>query len=105
MELPPTSGGTIWTLMTNQLVALRQNGLSAPLSFLLNSEVVGGIDNGANDSLITKTGRALEREWRMGLRALLAVGLVAGGWAVLVPLAGAVIVPGNLVVQSSVKTI
>src|SRR6185437_4576433 len=36
---------------------------------------------------------------------LLAVGLLAGGWAALVPLAGAVIVPGNLVVQSNVKTI
>jgi HlyD family secretion protein len=30
---------------------------------------------------------------------------VAGGWATLVPLAGAVVVPGNLVVQSNVKAI
>ena len=40
-----------------------------------------------------------------GLRALLIVGGVAGGWMTLVPLSGAVVVPGNLVVQSNVKTI
>ena len=42
---------------------------------------------------------------RTGLRALLIVGGVAGGWMTLVPLSGAVVVPGNLVVQSNVKTI
>jgi HlyD family secretion protein len=36
---------------------------------------------------------------------LLIVGVLAGGWAALVPLAGAVVVPGNLVVQSNVKTV
>ena len=36
---------------------------------------------------------------------LLAVVLVAGGMAVLMPIAGAVVVPGNLVVQSNVKAI
>jgi HlyD family secretion protein len=39
------------------------------------------------------------------LRALLVVGGLAGGWMTLVPLSGAVVVPGNLVVQSNVKTI
>jgi HlyD family secretion protein len=32
-------------------------------------------------------------------------GILGGGWAVFVPLAGAVVVPGNLVVQSNVKNI
>jgi HlyD family secretion protein len=41
----------------------------------------------------------------MGLRVLLVVGLLAGGWAALVPLAGAVVVPGSLVVESNVKAI
>jgi HlyD family secretion protein len=36
---------------------------------------------------------------------LLAALALAGGWTVLMPLAGAVVVPGNLVVQSNVKTI
>ncbi|HEY5129155.1 MAG TPA: HlyD family type I secretion periplasmic adaptor subunit [Bradyrhizobium sp.] len=52
-----------------------------------------------------RAGRALERELRTGLRVLLVAGLLAGGWTVLMPLAGAVVVPGNLVVQSNVKTI
>jgi HlyD family secretion protein len=44
-------------------------------------------------------------ELRAGLRVLvLGVGLV-GGWSVLVPLSGAVTVPGTLVVESSVKKI
>ena len=47
----------------------------------------------------------MERELRTGLRVLLVAGLLAGGWTVLMPLAGAVVVPGNLVVQSNVKTI
>ena len=40
-----------------------------------------------------------------GLRALLIVGGLAFGLMVLLPLSGAVVVPGNLVVQSNVKTI
>jgi HlyD family secretion protein len=104
MELPPV-GGAGRSLATNRLVAVCQSGLSASVSFLLNSEGVAesGISKDAN--LVFRTGRSLERELRMGLRVLLVVGLLAGGWAALVPLAGAVIVPGNLVVQSNVKAI
>ena len=36
---------------------------------------------------------------------LLVTTVLAGGWATLVPLAGAVVVPGNLVAQSNVKAI
>jgi HlyD family secretion protein len=42
---------------------------------------------------------------RTGLRILLIAGVLGGGWFFFVPLAGAVVVPGNLVVQSNVKTI
>ena len=35
----------------------------------------------------------------------LIAGILGGGWFVFMPLAGAVVVPGNLVVQSNVKTI
>ncbi len=52
-----------------------------------------------------RAGRAFENELRTGLRVLLVVGLLAGGLAVLMPMAGAVVVPGNLVVQSNVKAI
>ena len=52
-----------------------------------------------------RAGRAYEHELRTGLRALLIVGGLAFGLMVLLPLSGAVVVPGNLVVQSNVKTI
>jgi HlyD family secretion protein len=57
------------------------------------------------DSLASTTGRTYTRELKVGLRVLIAATVVAGGWAVLMPLAGAVVVPGNLVVQSNVKAI
>jgi HlyD family secretion protein len=57
------------------------------------------------DSLASATGRTYARELKVGLRVLAATTVIAGGWAALVPLAGAVVVPGNLVVQSNVKAI
>ena len=77
---------------------------SASIAFLINRNA-SFPDGGPGDNLTLRTGRAFERELRTGLRALIAAGVLAGGWAVLIPLAGAVVVPGNLVVQSNVKTI
>ena len=57
------------------------------------------------DSIVQRAAHAFEGELRTGLRALIIVGGVAGGWMTLVPLSGAVVVPGNLVVQSNVKTV
>jgi HlyD family secretion protein len=57
------------------------------------------------DDLAATTGRTFTRELKIGLRVLIAATVLAGGWAALIPLAGAVIVPGNLVVQSNVKAI
>jgi HlyD family secretion protein len=57
------------------------------------------------DNLASTTGRTFARELKVGLRVLIAAAVLAGGWATLMPLAGAVVVPGNLVVQSNVKAI
>jgi membrane fusion protein, type I secretion system len=57
------------------------------------------------DNLASTTGRTYTRELKVGLRVLIAATVVAGGWTALMPLAGAVVVPGNLVVQSNVKAI
>ena len=104
MELPPFAGGATSALTANQLLSVYWKWLKTPLALLLDSD--GGPDKEAADNgLMVRTGRALERELRTGLRVLLVVGLLAGGWAALAPLAGAVVVPGNLVVQSNVKTI
>jgi HlyD family secretion protein len=80
-------------------------GLVAGAAFLANRDGLADNDNASDDGLTLRTGRAFERELRTGLRVLIAVALLAGGWMALIPLAGAVVVPGNLVVQSNVKTI
>jgi HlyD family secretion protein len=77
-------------------------GLVAGVGFLVNRD---GLADTPGDSLVLRAGRAFEHELRTGLWVLLTVGLLAGGWVALMPLAGAVVVPGNLVVQSNVKTI
>jgi HlyD family secretion protein len=80
-------------------------GLVAGVAFLVNRDGLAGNDNASDDGLTLRAGRAFENELRSGLRVLIAVGLLAGGLIALMPLAGAVVVPGNLVVQSNVKTI
>ena len=85
-----------------QLIERCRVGLVAGIAFLVNRD---GVADAPGDSLTLRAGRAFEHELRTGLRVLLAVGLLAGGWVALMPLASAVVVPGNLVVQSNVKTI
>jgi HlyD family secretion protein len=88
-----------------QVIERCRVGLVAGVAFLVNRDGLADNDNAPAESLTSRAGRAFEHELRTGLRVLLAVGLLAGGWLVLMPLAGAVVVPGNLVVQSNVKTI
>jgi len=73
------------------------------VGFLLNTG--DAIDELPGDTLSTRTGRGYERELRTGLRILIVATVLGGGWMTFVPLAGAVVVPGNLVVQSNVKSI
>jgi HlyD family secretion protein len=73
----------------------------ASVAYLLSRDEPAG----AGDSLASRTGHNFEQELKVGLRVLVAVAVIAGGWAALMPLAGAVVVPGNLVVQSNVKAI
>jgi HlyD family secretion protein len=75
----------------------------AGAAFLSGRTVV--VSDTTTDTLATRLGRAFEQELRNGLRVLLVVGGLAAVWMVAVPLAAAVIVPGNLVVQSNVKSI
>jgi HlyD family secretion protein len=78
-------------------------GLAAGAGFLLGSDAAARPD-GADDSLMARAGWSFETELRSGLRILLVSAVLGGGWLALVPLAGAVVVPGNLVVRSNVKT-
>jgi HlyD family secretion protein len=86
------------------IVTCRNNVLEG-VAFLAGRDKLADVAEQRDESLTISAGRAFQRELRSGLRVLLAVGVIAGGWAVLIPLAGAVVVPGNLVVQSNVKTI
>ncbi len=83
-------------------IAKGRNSLIAGVSFLVHRDDTHEVPG---EGIVVRAARAFEHELRTGLRALLVVGVLGGGWLVLVPLAGAVVVPGNLVVQSNVKTI
>jgi len=86
-------------------IAKCRTGLAAAVGFILGRESRTVQDAAAVDTLMSRTGWAYEQELRTGLRILLIVGVLGGGWFALVPLAGAVVVPGNLVVKSNVKAI
>ena len=88
-----------------ELIGQCRNGLMAGASFILDRDGAAPSADAADDSLQTGVRWAFEHELRVGLRVLLVGGILIGGWAAFVPLAGAVVVPGNLVVQSNVKNI
>ncbi|MGA7806498.1 HlyD family type I secretion periplasmic adaptor subunit [Bradyrhizobium sp.] len=77
-------------------------GLTAGISFITDR---GAPAPPVDDGLVVGTRWSFERELRTGLRILIVAAVLGGGWLAFVPLAGAVVVPGNLVVQSNVKQI
>ena len=98
---PPSPAGVASDRSMTKIV---RNGVTAGVAFLANRDAAA--DAAApGESITQRAGRAYENELRTGLRALLIVGGLAGGWMAFVPLSGAVVVPGNLVVQSNVKAI
>ncbi len=105
LTLPPPAGSAEPATAMGQLIKSCRVGLTEGVAFLVNRDGVPDNDNAQGESLTLRAGRAFEHELRTGLRVLLVAGVLAGGWTVLMPLAGAVVVPGNLVVQSNVKTV
>lgn len=87
-----------------ELIVKCRNGLMLGADFILDR---GGAPRPDVKLLGLQTGVqwAFEHELRIGLRVLFTAAVLGGGWAAFVPLAGAVVVPGNLVVQSNVKNI
>jgi HlyD family secretion protein len=88
-----------------KLIEKSRTGLMAGVSFMLDHGAPPPPDNTPENSLTPHTRWSFERELRRGLRVLIVAAVLGGGWLVFVPLAGAVVVPGNLVVQSNVKQI
>jgi HlyD family secretion protein len=105
LTLPPPAGNAEAATAIGQLIKSCRVGLTEGVAFLVNRDGLADNDNAPGESLTLRVKRAFENELRTGLRVLLVAGVLAGGWTVLMPLAGAVVVPGNLVVQSNVKTI
>ena len=100
---PPSPAGPV--PRERSVTGVVRNGLTAGVAFLANRDGSADVAGAPGESIVVRAARAYEGELRTGLRALLVVGGLAGGWMTLVPLSGAVVVPGNLVVQSNVKTI
>jgi HlyD family secretion protein len=88
-----------------RLIGRSRESLVAGVSFLVERDALADNDNAPGESLTSRTGRAYKNELRRGLRVLIVATVLGGGWLTLVPLAGAVVVPGTLVVQSNVKSI
>jgi HlyD family secretion protein len=98
-EIPASGPGV------GRLLRTGGTALIAGASFLFDRNARDPANDAADVNLKTQAGWSFENELRTGLRVLLIAVLLIGGWLALVPLAGAVVVPGNLVVQSNVKTI
>jgi HlyD family secretion protein len=88
-----------------RLIGKGRNSVVAGVSFLVERDALADNDNALGESLTSRTGRAYKNELRRGLRVLIVATVLGGGWLTFVPLAGAVVVPGTLVVQSNVKSI
>jgi HlyD family secretion protein len=88
-----------------QLRVTAGTALTTSLTLIASQGTAAHLDDSSDEELIPCVGRMYENELRTGLRVLLVAVVLGGGWLTLVPLAGAVVVPGNLVVQSDVKAI
>jgi HlyD family secretion protein len=78
--------------------------MRSAFGFLIGREQPAGAEQ-ADTTLTTQLTRGFEVELRIGLRVLIAGIAVFGGWAILIPMSGAVVVPGTLVVESDLKKI
>jgi HlyD family secretion protein len=90
---------------TGRLAATIGTALTTGITFIAQQGTAAHLDDPSDEGLSPRVGRMFDNELRTGLRILLVTASAAGGWLVLMPLAGAVVVPGNLVVQSNVKAI
>ncbi len=79
--------------------------LKSGCAFLLDRAAGAPVEDQRGAGLAMRVRRSFERELRTGLRVLLIGGALAGGWATLVPLSGAVVVAGALIAETNVKKV
>ncbi len=82
-----------------------RDGLATGVAFLMDRDGAAPPADGDEHSLMVRVTWGFEHELRVGLRILIIALVLGGGWLTFVPIAGAVVVPGSLVVQSNVKQI
>jgi HlyD family secretion protein len=87
-----------------KLVERTRSTLMAGVNFIVQGDDTAPPSDASNN-LTARARWAFDRELRTGLRILVVATILGGGWFFFVPLAGAVVVPGNLVVQSNVKAV
>jgi HlyD family secretion protein len=92
-----------WDIGTVTQTSIAQ--LRAGAEFLVNASPGAAVPVIPGEAFSSRVGRAYMAELRTAFRVLILSGSVAGGWATLVPLSGAVVLPGTLVVESSVKKV
>jgi HlyD family secretion protein len=80
-----------------------RDGLATGVAFLMDRD--GAAPPADEHNLMVRVTWGFEHELRLGLRILIIALVLGGGWLTFVPIAGAVVVPGSLVVQSNVKQI
>jgi HlyD family secretion protein len=99
--LAPTHQGEVATRL-GPLIEVCRRHVTTGVAFVLGSDEAGPPPD---IGLAFRTRWSLDKELRTGLRVLVIACVLGGGWFFFMPLAGAVVVPGNLVVESNVKTI
>jgi membrane fusion protein, type I secretion system len=91
--------------LANRAVGTGMKRLKHLFDFVVGRAPGIAIEDKPGTELVVRVGRAFEGELRTGLRVLIVSAGVMGGWAMFVPLSGAVVVPGALVVESKVKKV
>jgi HlyD family secretion protein len=86
-------------------VANYADGLKSACAFLVEHGRGTTVEDNPDTPLAVGVGHAFRGELRTGLRVLIVSAGVIGGWASFVPLSGAVVLPGTLVVESKVKKV
>ena len=96
-----TGHGAAETTATASILRASLQALRTHLEWLVS----GGENVASDESFTEQIIRTHDQQLKTALRVLTISAAVAGSWVTLVPLSGAVVLPGKLVVESSLKKI
>jgi HlyD family secretion protein len=102
---PPNPPASDRTKPVRLAVVNAADGIKSACAFLVENGRGTRADDNPDIALAVGVGQAFKGELRTGLRVLIISVGVLGGWATFVPLSGAVVLPGALVVESQVKKV